>query len=139
LHEQRKGQREYFRNISQKTLEVPHLGPRRYTVSALKRWLRAYRQGGFEALKPKGRWDKGKARKIAESLGEKIKKLLGDFPFLSGAATYRLLLSEGHIRAGDFSEQTLRKYIRDQGLRVEDKEIIGRKRFEKEHHPAGTR
>lgn len=39
--------------------------PRRhYAVSTLEEWYYLYKQGGFEALKPKGRKDRGQLRSL---------------------------------------------------------------------------
>ena len=43
-------QMEYFRKMSKKEFEVPHLGKKKYRAGTLKSWLRSYRSGGFDAL-----------------------------------------------------------------------------------------
>jgi len=57
-------------------------------------------------LKPKDRLDKGASRKIGTGLGEAIKKKVEEYQFLSSAAIYRLLISEGIIGAREISEGT---------------------------------
>ncbi len=124
----------YFREMSAKEHDVPHWGKKIYKVETLRSWLKLYRRYGFDALMPKSRQDKGKSRKIDDQLAEDIKDALFSYPFLSGSALYRLLVSEGKIRVGGINEGTLRKFIRDNQLRHKatsyDK---ARKKFEKEH------
>lgn len=125
-------QTDYFKEMAQKQHDVPYLGKKRYKPDTFKKWLTIYRRCGFEALQPKERNDKGRSRKINSELIQHIKTALAAFPFLSGSALYRLLLSEGSIQPGGINEGTLRKYIKDNSLR-EASPTVGRKKFEKEH------
>jgi hypothetical protein len=61
-------QANYFREVSGKHYEVPHIGPKRFKAGTLKLWLKQYRRYGFDALKPKTRKDKGDSRKITGEL-----------------------------------------------------------------------
>jgi putative transposase len=131
-----KSQMKYFREMAQKEHDVPYLGKRRYMVTTFKKWLKQYRRHGFDALLPKEREDKGQSRKITPQLALDIKEALVSYPFLSGSALYRLLVSEGKIRVGGgidgINQGTLRKYIKDNQLR-EYSLPVPRKKFEKEH------
>ena len=133
LNETGIGQRRYFRKMSKKEFDVPHLGRTQYKPGTFKNWLRDYRMGGFDALRPKPRMDKGKSRKIDEQLAQIIKEKAEAFPFLSSAGIYRLLISGGEIEPDFLSEGTLRKYIKDNKLKADPSEPIPRKKFEKEH------
>lgn len=132
IHENVKNQAQYFRDISEKEFDVPGIGRRRYKVSAFKSWLRKYKADKIKALMPKEREDKGTSRKINEENKTTIKKIIEDYPFLSCAAIYRLLLSSGTIRL-DIAEQTVRKYIKDNNLKTAENLPEPRKKFEKEH------
>lgn len=123
---------EYFRKTAEKELPVPHWGKKKYDPYTFKKWLKQYRHGGFDALIPKERNDKGRPRKIDESLKKTITEMLTAYPYLSGAALHRLLLSEGAIGLGGLNEGTLRKFIRDNRLR-ETITPTPRKKFEKKH------
>lgn len=125
-------QMRYFREMAQKDHDVPYLGKKRYKAPTFKKWLKLYRRDGFDALVPKEREDKGQSRKINSQLAIDIKEAVASYPFLSGSALYRLLVSEGKIRVGGINEGTLRKYIKDKQLR-ESTPPVGRKKFEKEH------
>ena len=108
------------------------MGKKRYKSATFKSWLCSYRNGGFDALRPKLRDDRGRSRKIDEQLGSIIKEKVDNYPFLSSSCIYRLLISEGELDSGSISEGTLRKYIKDNNLRT-PKEPVPRKKFEKEH------
>jgi transposase InsO family protein len=126
------GQMSYFRQAAQREYEVPHWGKKTYNLQTFKKWLKLYRRSGFDALLPKERNDKGQSRKIDAQLKSAIAEALTNYPFLSGAALHRLLISQGAIGLGGINEGTLRKYINDNQLR-EKTPPTPRKKFEKEH------
>lgn len=132
LHGNVAQQMKYFRQAADKDYEVPHWGTKNYDSQTFKKWLKQYRRYGFNALMPKERDDKGQSRKIDDHLKKAIKEALASYPFLSGAALYRLLISEGAIQMGGINEGTLRKFIKDNQLR-EKAPPTPRKKFEKEH------
>ena len=58
-----KGQQEaQLRALAAKTYQLPGSSRTRVSLSALRRYLKAYRDGGFEALRPAGRPDAGTPR-----------------------------------------------------------------------------
>lgn len=123
---------QYFRKVTQKEHDVPHIGRRRFKAETLKEWLRQYRRDGFDALMPKTRNDKGRSRKINEQLANDIKESVSKYPDLSCSAIYRLMIAEGKMQSGCMNEGTLRKYIRDNQLKQKNTPTP-RKKFEKEH------
>ena len=125
-------QMQYFREVSQKHYDVPYGGRRRFKAATLKSRLRLYRRYGFDGLLPKSRVDKGQPRKINASMAEAIKAVVQRYPTLSCSALYRLLISEGKLHASQLTEGTLRKYIKDKGLK-DKTPPVARKKFEKEH------
>ena len=126
-----KGQMKHFREMAKKEHDVPYVGKAYYKAATFKGWLRDYRNGGFDALKPKERIDKGCSRKIDEQLGKIIKEKVEHYPFVSSAAVYRLLISEGDISPHQLGEGTLRKYIKDNELKIFT-EPTPRKKYEKQ-------
>ena len=133
LNETRGNRMKYFRSKSEQEVEVPHLGRKRYKVGTLKSWLNDYRNGGFDALKPKQRADCGTSRKIDDALGKIIQDKIDMYSDLSGSALYKMLICEGEIRADLMTEGTLRKYIKDNDLKPLRSGPVPRKKFEKEH------
>ena len=127
-------QMKYFRQLAQKEHNVPLWGKRFYKAETFKAWLKQYRCFGFDGLMPKEREDKGQSRKIDAQLAQVIKETLASFPYISASALYRMLVAEGQIQMGDINENTLRKFIKDNQLRLnENNPQHPRKKFEKEH------
>lgn len=125
-------QAEYFREISQKYYDVPHLGKKRFKAGTLKFWLKQYRRYGFDTLKPKTREDKGASRKITGDLALAVEETVKQYPISSCAAIHRLLIAEGHIGRGEISEGTVRDYIKKNNLKQQNPPEP-RKKFEHEH------
>lgn len=88
-------QMKYFRQMCERALDVPLLGRKRFKPATFKGWLRDYRNGGFDALKPKLRIDKGRSRKIDDHFGNIIKEKTHRFSSLSCAGIYGILIEEG--------------------------------------------
>jgi putative transposase len=133
LHSDGAGVMEHFREMAAKTFDVPHYGSRQYEVATFKSWLRDFRKGGIDNLKPKVRSDKGKARVIAPELGQVIEEKRGLYPSLSCSALYKLLISEGHIDTNVVSEPTLRNFLNSHGLLRVREETQPRKKYERAH------
>lgn len=125
-------QAEYFREVSAKHYDVPHLGQKRFKAGTLKLWLKQYRKKGFDALKSKTREDKGNSRKITGELAGIIQETVKQYPIVSCAAIHRLLIAEGHIGVGEVSEGTVRDYIKGNNLK-QPVPPEPRKKFEHEH------
>ena len=122
----------YFRRLAQKELEVPGLGPRRYSVATFKSWLRAYRREGLEGLTPQTRSDTGTSRVITPQLSDQIRQLLADYPTLSATRLREKLIQAGRITSRRISEATLRRHIRQAQLRPSPQPSPkARKHFEK--------
>jgi transposase InsO family protein len=133
LHEDGKGQNHHFHQMSKKSYNLPDGTIRIYRWSTFKNWLNTYRKKGIDGLKPRTRSDWKKSRRIDSFLTGIIKELRTQYPFLSNSGLYRMLISEGHITPEAFSEQTLRKFMRDNAIVVTPHHTVPRKKFEKEH------
>lgn len=87
-----------------------------YAVSTLERWYYRYRKGGLDALKPKPRSDRGRAR----ALNDKQKALLiavrREHPGASARLILRTLTDQGLLLEGAVSASTLRRFYRERGL-----------------------
>lgn len=133
LNETRRCKMKHFREKSKIEFDVPEVGKKRYKPATFKSWLRDYKTGGFDALKPKPRVDKGSSRKVDEVLGEIIKDKTQEHPFLSASGIYKLLITDGKMDPAFISEGTIRKYIKDNRLKINVPQSVPRKKFEKEH------
>ena len=78
LNGQVKNQKEYLQKQAAKTHNVPYYGPRDYVPKTIYFWLRNYRRGGFDALKPKRRTDKGKVERSFSTVKKRFLPLLDE-------------------------------------------------------------
>lgn len=131
LNDDQKCREKHFKEMSQLKLSVPGSGKKKnYSISSFKEWFYRYKNGGLDALYPSIRSDKGHSKKISNEMHEEIKKRIEDYPYLSVSGIYRMLINEHKITKKDFTENTLRNYVRIQKLKSADSEAVGRKRFE---------
>jgi len=88
----------------------------RLSVSTLKSWLARYRKGGFEALKPKPREDRGRPRALDPALIERAAQLKRELPARSVPQVIRMLEASGAAAKGSLSRATLHRHLRALGL-----------------------
>jgi transposase InsO family protein len=105
-----------LQRISERTHDHPFKGPIRIGFGTAEEWLYLYKRGGFDALLPVSRQDRGKSRAINEVLAEQIEALARSRPDLDG----RGILAElkGKIQEGGKipSLSTLYRFLRARGL-----------------------
>lgn len=87
-----------------------------YSMSTLQRWLYAYQRGGLEALRPRERSDKGRARKLTAAQRELLLEIRREYPKTSVVVILRTLVAEGRLDAHAVSETTVRRLYRQHGL-----------------------
>ena len=77
------GIRQRLREKAERTYTIP--GTRRTGVAAetMRDWLSVYRTGGFEALYPKSRADRGQPRRLSPEVAERLIELKTEHPSLS--------------------------------------------------------
>lgn len=124
---------EYFREVSERGILHPDGGLRHYAVSTIAKWYELYVKDGFDALKPSGRSDEGKTRKLDRAVQEQIIYLKEHYPRMSASAIYRQLQHDGSIHRGELSESTVLRFINR--LSVE-KKLTGHqdmRRYERPH------
>ncbi|MFM2418042.1 MAG: hypothetical protein RL385_2765 [Pseudomonadota bacterium] len=73
---------------------IPGTLRRRVAVETLRGWLRAYRRGGFDALLPRQRADRGSARAIPRAVVDVLCQLEDDEPKLKLAAMIKKARAE---------------------------------------------
>src|SRR4030043_1482611 len=91
LAEPARAQNEYFRKQAEAEHEFPRYGLKKVRVSTMKGWLRKYRKGGFDTLKPKTRSDGGRPRRFDEGLLKAIEIKCKAHPSLSVKKLYEEL------------------------------------------------
>lgn len=78
----------------------------------LRRYVAAFKEGGFDALLPRERRDKGSCKAIPEEALEMAAEMRQELPGRSARRIQQLLASEGHSVA----RSTLERHLRQQGL-----------------------
>ena len=74
---------------------IPGSTRTRVAAETLRDWLKAYRRGGFDALLPKGRADRGRSRALPPELAERLLSLKEELPQLSIPQLIRLAFERG--------------------------------------------
>ena len=130
IHSARPDQRGYFREMSEKSFQVPGVGHRQYASTTFKHWLKVYRKSGIEGLIPVQRSDKGASRRIDEQLAQAIVEVKTEHPYLSCCNLYRLLIEQDRLPHPSISEGTLRTFLKSKGLDGKNKKSVPRKKYE---------
>ena len=120
--------------IAARHYEIPGSKRTSVCVDTLLDWVLRYRSGGFEALAPKPRQDRGQPRTITPQLADLIERLKRENPHRTGATLLReLALSSGQTESA-ISASTLYRFLKQRGL--SEKQLLApqpRKKFEAEH------
>lgn len=101
----------YFRDAAKKRYENIYgdfVSPSSYTIY---RYYRLYMKGGFEALKPKGRTDVGRIRKLDEDAISQITYLHKEYPRLPATMIYQRLIENGTLSKDEVSLSTVTRYL----------------------------
>ncbi len=109
---------DYFRQATAAPLEVPHVGPVRFSPDTVKSWLKIFRAEGLDGLVPKPRADLGSSRCVTPELAARLEALLEQHPRMSASLARERLVEEGLISSRSPSETSLRRFIRAHGLRA---------------------
>ena len=115
LAEPARAQNEYFRKQAEVEHEFPRYGLRKVTVSTMKAWLRKYRKGGFDALKPKTRSDGGRPKRLDEGLLKAIEIKCKAHPFLPVQKLYETLRDQDLLGQPPVHYNTLLRVVKEQG------------------------
>ena len=116
-------QKKYLQRIATKVYQVPYYGSKEYVPKTIYCWLRDYRRGGFDALKPKRRSDRGQSRKICGKLKKKILKLRKDNLGLSVKLFYDEMVKNNKFKPSELSYSTLYRFFKKKNLIKTDIEM----------------
>lgn len=130
LNGQVKNQKEYLQKESTKVHNVPYYGSKEYVPKTIYGWLRAYRRGGFDALKPKHRSDRGRSRKITGQLKNRLLRLRENNPGISVKLFYDQMVEKKEFRPSELSYSTVYRFFKKNDLiKTDVKKQPGRRRF----------
>lgn len=76
---------------------IPGTTRTRVTVETLRHWLKDYRRGGFDALLPKGRADRGRSRALPQAVADALTSLKDEQPALSIPQLIRAVRDSGAV------------------------------------------
>jgi transposase InsO family protein len=121
-----------LRELAAKEYSVPFSKATRVHKRTLERWLRHYRRGGLEALKPTGRADRGNPRSLPRAALEKAVGLKRELSSRSVPQIISMLELMGEVDHGQLKPSTLRRHLSALGIRMPSRESSHR-RFQSPH------
>jgi putative transposase len=87
------------RNLAAVVYDLPHSDRKRISIATLRRWESRYQSGGFEALKPQPRADRGQSRAVSAETLDRAEALKREQPFRSARSITTILSRTGeHVR-----------------------------------------
>lgn len=113
----------FLREVSTRDYDIPGSTQTSVSVRTLERYLAAYRKGGYDALKPKVRQDKG-LTKLSTQVLQRASELRRARPERSVEQIILLLEAEGIAQAGTVAASTLARHLRQAGLSRRDVLIV---------------
>src|SRR5215471_14404955 len=115
----RRGQlRPALKQLAQQTYQDHHGRSRSVAYKTLEEWYYKYRNGGFEALKPKPRSDRNRSRVLAEDLQQLVLDMKREDPGRSAHLILRELELAGRIPAGQVSVSSVQRLLHRHGLSI---------------------
>ena len=117
--------------IAARTYDIPFSQRRSLSVDTLLDWALRYRRGGFAALAPQPRRDRGRSRALTPQLAELIERLKRENPHRTGTTLLRELALSSTV--GTVSPSTLYRFLKQRGLTT--RQLLtpaARKKFEAE-------
>ncbi len=104
--------------IAAQTHVIPHSSRTRISVPTLRRWEAAYRRGGFEALKPQPRSDRGASRALSVETLARAAALKRELPTRSARTIADILRrdSTAPVAEESIAPRTLRRQLAARGL-----------------------
>ncbi|RPJ40021.1 MAG: hypothetical protein EHM21_15180, partial [Chloroflexi bacterium] len=105
-----------LRQIARGRYRIPYSTRTRVGLSTLRRYLRVYQQGGFDALRPKERADKGVPRAMPREVLERAIALRQEQPARTTPMLVELLKRDPELHlAGPLNAHTLTTHLRARG------------------------
>lgn len=107
----------FFRELAKREHLLPTGKTERFAADTFKNWYLDYKHGGFDALIPKPRSDRGRPRVLNDTAITRIHELKEKLPYITGTLIYHKLIEEGVIKQSQTSLATVLRYIRDNDLK----------------------
>lgn len=104
------------REIVSRQYDIPYSGRTSLCLDTLLHWAVRYRHGGFEALAPQPRQDRGQSRVVTPQLADLIERLKRENPHRTGATLLRELALSSGQNGPEVSASTLYRFLKQRGL-----------------------
>lgn len=122
------------REVAERMHYLPGTGPVRVSERTVYAWLRRYRDGGVEALRPKVRKDRGRARVVDEETVERAVRLRKEVPARWTSTLLDILVREGTLSGEKVPHRsTLDRHLARKGASRRQMKVLGEKRTIKMH------
>ena len=102
--------------IAARKYEIPYSERTSLSVDTLLDWALRYRRGGFPALAPKQRCDRGQPRVVPPQLAELIERLKRENPHRTGTTLLRELALVSGTDSAAISAATLYRFLKQHAL-----------------------
>jgi transposase InsO family protein len=104
------------REIASRHYDIPYSERTSVSVETLLHWAVRYRNGGFEALAPQPRQDRGQYRVITPQIAALIERLKRENPYRTGTTLLQELALSSEQNAPELSASTLYRFLKQSGL-----------------------
>ena len=103
-----------MRAKAEKTYTIPGTTRTRVAAETMRRWIKDYRYGGFDALYPKPRTDRGKPRRLPPEVAERLIALKTE----NDALSVRAIIQKAHEEGIDhpLASSTVHRLFSREGL-----------------------
>jgi transposase InsO family protein len=108
--------RRYFGEAAARTHERPDGTRVQLAARTIEAWYYAYRRGGFAALFPRDRNDRGRSRAIAPEIAEHILRVKRERPRRSIRRIIRMLERARLVRTGELHRSTVHRLLAAHGV-----------------------
>lgn len=132
-------QAQMLRDIAHHRYDIPYSQGKTVSIRTVERYLKLYREGGWEALKPSRRADKLQSKQIPLALLEKAIALKKENPTRSVRQIIAILEIAKMVEPNHLKESTLSRQFRRRGLTrkaLETEQNRTFRRFEADHRNA---
>ncbi|MCH4034185.1 MAG: DDE-type integrase/transposase/recombinase [Lachnospiraceae bacterium] len=103
-----------------------------YSYKTVEKWASMYKRGGYDALMPQARSDKGSARALSDAAIEEIYKVKEKFPRLNATQIYHHLVGNG-LLSSKVNVCSVQRFIRRNDLKsARNPNVRDRKQFEED-------
>jgi putative transposase len=113
-----------LRDKAQQSYTIPGTQRTRVAAETLRDWLKHYRRGGFDALLPKPRADRGQSRSLPQAVADALLTLKEDQPKLSIPQLIRVSHERGTVPASlSLPHSTVHRLLSRAGLMQKERDV----------------